>query len=99
MTEQTINTDRVASSVNKLRSVNNRIKGKFKKMKNNAATLDSNWKGSAGEAARTAMYQIFSNEEARSAILQNYITILDQQVNPDYVRAETINTSLADKFK
>jgi hypothetical protein len=32
-------------------------------------------------------------------VLQNYINLLEQQVNPGYVSAEAANTKLADKFK
>ena len=36
---------------------------------------------------------------ARSAVLQNYVRMLEQQVSPGYAETETVNTKLADQFK
>ena len=99
MAKQVVNTDRITSSANKLRTVNNTINSEFSTLKNKAKQLDTNWKSAAGETARTTMYQLFNNGEIRSKVLQNYINMLEQQVNPGYTGAETVNTKLADKFK
>lgn len=99
MTKQVVNTDRLTSVANKLRTVNNNITSEFRTLQNKAKQLDTNWKGAAGEAARTTMYQLFKNNEVRSTVLQNYINMLEQQVNPGYTNTETVNTKLADKFK
>ncbi|CDX04951.1 Type VII secretion system ESAT-6-like [Desulfitobacterium hafniense] len=99
MAKQVVNTDRLTSAANKLRTVNNNITGEFRTLQNKAKQLDSNWKSAAGEAARTTMYQLFKNNEVRSTVLQNYINMLEQQVNPGYTNTETVNTKLADKFK
>ena len=57
------------------------------------------WQGSAGTAAQTTMYQFPPNNNARSAVLQSYVDMLQQQINPNYAYAENvINTSLADLF-
>ena len=99
MAKQAVNTDRIASAANKLRTVNNAINSEFSNMQKKAQQLDSNWKGAAGETARTTMYQLFKNNEPRSTVLQNYINLLEQQINPGYIDAETVNTTLADQFK
>lgn len=99
MAKQVVNTDRIVSSAAKIRTVNNNINNAFRTLRNTAKQLDNNWKGQAGETARTTMYQLFNNSETRSAVLQNYISMLEQQVNPGYDSAETTNTKLADKFK
>lgn len=99
MAKQVVNTDRISSSANKLRTVNNNINNEFKTLEKKAKQLDNNWKSAAGDAARTKMYQLFKNNEARSSVLQNYINMLEQQVNPGYTNSETANTKLADKFK
>ncbi|MDR1210343.1 MAG: hypothetical protein LBK41_08560 [Clostridiales bacterium] len=99
MAKQVVNTDRIASSANRLRAVNNNINNEFRALQDKARQLDSNWKSPAGETAKTTMYQLFKNSEARQAILQNYVNMLEQQVNPGYTSAETVNTKLADKFK
>jgi len=99
MAKQVVNTNRITSSANRLRAVNNNINSEFTTLKNKAKQLDTNWKSVAGETARTTMYQLFNNSEIRSKVLQNYINILEQQINPGYTGAETANTKLADKFK
>jgi len=99
MAKQTINTDRVAASASKLRTVNNNINNEFRTLQNKANQLGGSWKGAAGTLAQTTMQQLFKHSAERSAVLQNYISILEQQVNPGYANAENVNTSLADKFK
>ena len=99
MAKQLINTDRITSVVTNLRNVNNNINNAFFTLQNNAKQLENNWKSAAGTAAQTTMYQLFKNSEVRSAVIQNYINMLEQQVNPGYNNAETVNTKLADNFK
>lgn len=99
MAKQSINTNKVSSSANKLRTVNNNINNEFKILEKKAKQLDNKWKSAAGDAARTKMYKLFKNNEVRSTVLQNYINMLEQQVNPNYTSTETVNAKLADKFK
>ena len=99
MAKQVVNTDRISSSANKLRIANNNINNEFKTLEKKAKQLDSNWRSAAGDAACTKMYQLFKNNDVRSTVLQNYINMLEQQVNPGYANTETVNTKLADKFK
>lgn len=99
MAKQVVNTDRISLSANKLRTVNNNINSEFSKLKNNAQRLESNWKSSAADTAKTTMYRLFNNSEVRSNVLQNYINMLEQQINLGYVSVENANTTLAGKFK
>lgn len=99
MAKQAVDTDRIASSANKLRTANNNINNEFCTLQNAAKQLNNNWKGVAGDVARTTMCQLFKNNEVRSTVLHNYVNLLEQQVNPGYINTENINTKLADKFK
>ena len=99
MTKQVVNTDRIASSATKLRTVDDTINSEFRTMQDKAKLLDDNWNSAAGEAARTALHRLFVINDGRSIILQNYIRMLEKQVNPGYVGAEDANTTLADQFK
>ena len=99
MAKQVVNTDRISTAANKLRSVNTTINSAFGTLRSKAQQIDNSWRGRAGEAARTTMYQLFRYNDARSTVLQNYISMLQQQVNPSYTNTETVNTKLADKFK
>ena len=99
MTKQAINTEMVTSYANKLRTTNNNINNAFDELQRKAKQLETNWKSSAGTTAQTSMYQLFNYRYTRSAVLQNYINMLEQQINPGYTRTETVNTTLADKFK
>jgi len=99
MTKQGINTDGVSSAANKLRDYNNNIDNEFRSMQSKAKQLDYNWRGAAGEAAKTTMHQLFQYGDERKKILQNYVNWLEKQINPGYINTEDTNTKLADKFK
>lgn len=99
MAKQSINTDRVTSAANKLRATNTTINNEFRSLQNTAKRLEYDWKSAAGSIAHTTMYQLFNNNGVRSTVLQNYINMLEQQVNPGYINAENANIKLADKFK
>lgn len=96
---QSIDTARVASSANKLRAVNGNIDRQFQTFRNTAAQINNSWHGCAADKAKTKMYQLFDSSTARSTVLQNYINMLSQQINPGYEIAEDANTRLADQFK
>jgi hypothetical protein len=98
MPKQVVNTDRIISSVNKLRTVNGNINTAFSTLQIKIKQLN-NWKGAAGTAAQTTAHHISQNNEVRSAVIQNYINMLEQQVNLGYIETETVNKKLADNFK
>ncbi len=99
MAKQSIDTTMVASAVSSLRNANNNINRAFAIMKNITSKLEYDWNGAAGEKACTTMYNLFKGSDARYTVIQNYINLLEQQVNPNYISAEEVNSSLADKFK
>ena len=99
MAKQSIDTDRVTYAANKLRQTDKAINKEFQTLQKAAKRLESDWKSSAGSAAHTVMYELLKYNEARSAVLQNYISMLEEQLNPGYLKAENANTKLADKFK
>ena len=99
MTRQEVNTERISSAANKLRTANNNINNEFRALQSRMHQLEANWRGAAGAAALTTMHQLFNHSELRSTVLQNYLNTLERQINPGYQEAETTNSSLADKFK
>lgn len=99
MAKETVNTEGISSTAEKLKSVNNNINGSFDTLKKTATRLDRGWNSMAGNAACAIMYQLFKTGETRSYVIQNYINILEQQVNPGYTETENINKLLADQFK
>ena len=99
MAIEIVNTEGISSAATKLRTVNNNINNKFDALKKKATQLESSWNSSAGNTACTTMYKLFQISETRSAVIQNYINILEQQVTPGYDATENVNTSLADLFK
>lgn len=99
MAKQIVDTDRIASSISRLRTADNNMNREFRSLQNKAKQLNVNWKGAAGTAAQTKVYRLLKDNEVRSTVLQNYINILEQQVNPGYSGAETVNKKLADNFK
>lgn len=99
MTEQTVNTKGIETAAGNLSNVNSNISNEFGSMKSSAKKLDTDWTGEAGEAARTFMYDIFKINEAREEVLESYITLLRQKVNPDYTETESTNKRQADYFK
>ena len=99
MAKQSINTERVMSAANKLRTANTTVNNEFRTLQNNAKRLEQDWKSAAGSLAHTTMYQLFDNSKARNDVIQNYINMLEQQVSTGYINTEDANTKLADKFK
>ena len=99
MAEQSINTERVAISADMLRTVNGNLNTEFDTLNKKAKRFEDKWKSAAGTAALTVIQGVSKISEERSKVVDNYVAFLEKQVNPDYVEAETVNTTLADKFK
>ncbi len=99
MGKQSIDTGKVTSTAQMLRTVNRNLDGAFSSMQRTAKGIERDWRSRAGTMAQTALYELFRNNSARSAVLQNYINLLEQAVVPGYNNAENVNTRLADQFK
>lgn len=96
---QSIDTARVSSSASRLQTVNANINRQFQTFRNSARQLNNTWSGRAAERAKTQLQNLINGSSSRSAVLENYIRTLRQQVDPGYENAEAVNTSLADQFK
>ncbi|MGN0577026.1 MAG: hypothetical protein ACI4J4_00245 [Ruminiclostridium sp.] len=94
-----VDTEKIGEAVAVLQNAENNISSEFERMKKAAARLEDGWKSRAGSKACTTMHQLFRGGEARSAVMNNYVNILKQQINPNYISAEKENKSLADIFK
>ena len=93
-----VNTHGIAGAANNLENTRDDIDNAFNTLWSEMQVLSS-WRGSAGAAAQTTMHQFPPNNNARSSVLQSYIDMLQQQVNPNYTYVENVvNTSLADQF-
>lgn len=96
---QFVDTEGIASVITKLRGVNENINSCFNTLEKKAKLLENDWKSPAGSRACTVMYELFNGSETRGYVIQNYINLLEQQINPGYESAENANKSLADQFK
>lgn len=94
-----VNAEGIIATAEKLRTVNNNINNSFDTLKKRMSQFESNWNSAAGEQARTVMYRLFKGNESRSAVIKNYVNMLEQQVSEGYVNTENVNTSIADMFK
>lgn len=100
MAIQTIDTERVAAAITHLKNVNRNINSAFTTMEQASKNaLEWNWKSPAGDSALTALLELLEINKARDAVLQNYTTLLEQQVSPGYTNVEATNKSLASQFK
>ena len=99
MAIQQVNTESISAASAKLRMRNSNINSEFQNLKDKAVLLESKWKGAAGTEAMTTMHKLFNYSSERSTVIQNYINMLEQQVNPGYIDTEDTNKMLADMFK
>lgn len=98
MAIQKVNTDGILAAANTLSASNAAMNDAFNVLRSAGYTMENSWNSRAGTAAASLMYQLFNGNEARSAVLQNYVNLLQQSVTPGYVNAETVNTKLSDQF-
>ena len=100
MPRQSIDTEKMDSTIVTLKTTNQNISRAFSEMERIArSTLQNNWNSSAGDAAFRQLMELLKGHESRETVLQNYINLLEQQVNPGYLDAEELNKSLASQFK
>lgn len=100
MAIQSIDTERVAAAITHLKNVNQNINSAFTTMEQASnGTLEQNWKSPAGDLAMTSLLELLKINQARDAVLKNYIALLEQQITQGYVSTETTNKSLASQFK
>lgn len=92
-----VNTPGIAGASSQLKGIQSAIDSDFNILWGKMQSLN-NWRGMAGEAALTTMHQFPPNNDARTAVLQNYVDMLEKQINPCHDHAETVNQNLADRF-
>ncbi|MBQ7015851.1 MAG: hypothetical protein IJN10_02680 [Firmicutes bacterium] len=98
MAIQKVNTDGILSAASSLSLCNANMNDAFAVLRSAGHTMENSWNSRAGSAAASLMYQLFNGNEARSAVLQNYVNLLQQAVAPGYVESESVNTKLSDQF-
>ena len=98
MSIQKVNTEAISAAATQISSVNTAINQAFEPIISKKNSLESSWNSPAGDAAITLLNQVLQGNEARSAVMQNFATILQQVVSPGYDQGETQNTKLSDLF-
>ncbi|MDR2591052.1 MAG: WXG100 family type VII secretion target [Oscillospiraceae bacterium] len=95
-----INTAAVAQAANSIGSINIRIRNDFSNVVNEINILSNSWKGEAAEKAREAFFSIEkAYSQDRFSVVDNFVTILRNQISDGYVQTENETTKLADLFK
>lgn len=98
MALQKVNTEAIASMATDIANANQKMNEAFSRVEIDGKNMDTRWNSKAGTQAATIMYNLFKGNEARSAVLENYVTFLQQFINPSYTAAEEQNTKLSDQF-
>lgn len=98
MALQKVVTEEIAAAAGTLTQINNQLNNEVDNLQRIGSNLLSSWESAAGSAAQTTLCQLLKGNEARSAVLDNYINMLQQVVNPSYTSAEETNTKLSDMF-
>lgn len=98
MSVQKVDTDAIAGAARSISLADDTINDAFSNLQRLGNSLRCNWRGKAGDAAGSLMNRLFAGNEARSAVLQNYVNLLNQVVVPGHTGAETENSSLSDLF-
>lgn len=96
---QAVDSQKLMEVVRQLQTTNSDLTQRVNALRRCADRLEDAWSSRAGGSAVTAMYRLLNNDEARSAVLKNYIAFVQQKALPGYVDAEEINQKLADQFK
>ena len=98
MPMQKVNTDAIAATASRISAANSAMNSAFDPVVSGKRTLDSSWNSAAGDTAKELLDQLLQGNAARSAVLQNFASTLQQVVTPGYDQGETQNTKLADLF-
>ena len=95
-----VNTALVKSTANQIAVVNKNIKNDFTAVQNAINSLNTNWDGSASEAAFRKFNDIKSKHyEKRYGVVNDMVNFMLKQVGENYERKETIISSAASAFK
>ena len=95
-----VNTDRVLSVAEKIEHYNMQLRDDVTTVQNAVAQLDNSWEGEASAVAIRKFGELRDKYlDARYSAMNNYANFLRQQVSEGYTQTETVNKSLAEKFK
>lgn len=95
---QKVDPEKIDATASRLQQINNRIAEAFTNTEQRGKNLMLNWKGDAGEQGRQYMAELLRANEARQAVLDNYIALLKNAAE-NYRNVEKENTKLSDMFK
>lgn len=97
--EQHVDTNAITAAVTALTATDTQINGQLNGLQQRVRNLQKDWNSQAGYAALSRFCDILSGNDARSQVLQNYITVLSALVAPGYQNAVQTNTRLSDLYK
>lgn len=101
MSEQIIvDVDKVKKIASNITSCNKAINSGISDAEQKVKSLNSNWESAAADAVITRFYSIKNDFHTnRFKVVQNFSTILNQQISDGYKQTEETNESLANLFK
>ena len=95
-----VNTAVVKSTANQIATVNKNIKNDFTAVQNAINSLNTNWDGSASEAAFRKFNDIKNKHyDKRYGVVNDMVSFMLKQVGENYEGTETIISSAASAFK
>lgn len=95
-----VDTEKVKATANSIANYNNKIRDDFSSVESAIKSLDSSWNSNAASSGIGAFHDIKNAyHEERYSVVNNFVTFLHKQVDPNYNQTETMNKSLADAFK
>ena len=95
-----VDTERLMNIAKKIDCINKDILQEYQSVEKAISSLNSKWESKVTTDAISAFYDISNNcKEFRYNVVNDYVNFLQQQVIEGYNQTETVNTTLADRFK
>ena len=99
MSVQAVDTNAVLSCATVLRNVNDHLTQVCGETQTKVDQLRFSWTSAAGTRALDRIDEVFRGSTARHTVIDNYVRMLQQQVDPSYNAAEDTNRQLSGLFK
>lgn len=93
-----INTDGISAAASSIALADDNINNAFSAVVTQGNMLETSWHSTAGDTALKLFDELVQGNNARSSVMQSYVSMLRLVVAPNYDNAETANTKLADLF-
>ena len=93
-----VDIDLLQNTSTTVRTQNARIRDAFQNPTRTAKAMDTEWSGSASQNAMQAFYKLCQYTTPRYNVLENFAKAIDT-IATGYVKTESTNASLADRFK